>query len=78
MKEDTPEDTLEDTVPNFVIKSTKSIALVSAVILAPFVVINIYQEQLSYMTISLMVNCKFFLLFQRFSFIWPNTSKLPL
>jgi diguanylate cyclase (GGDEF)-like protein len=45
MKEDTPEDTLEDTVPNFVIKSTKSIALVSAVILAPFVVINIYKEQ---------------------------------
>jgi diguanylate cyclase (GGDEF)-like protein len=34
-----------NTVPNFVVKSTKSIALVSAVILAPFVVINIYQDQ---------------------------------
>ena len=34
-----------DTVPNFVIKSTKSIALISAVIIAPFVVINIYQEE---------------------------------
>ncbi|MFQ3339416.1 MAG: hypothetical protein ACI9VO_002203, partial [Colwellia sp.] len=34
-----------DTVPNFLIKSTKSIALVSAVTIAPFGVINIYQEQ---------------------------------
>ena len=41
MNEDNP----NDTIPNFVIKSTKSIALISAVILAPFVVINIYQEQ---------------------------------
>ncbi len=41
MKVDTP----DDSVPNFVIKSTKNIALVSAVIIAPFVVINIYQEK---------------------------------
>jgi len=34
-----------ETIPNFVIKSTKSIALVSAVIIAPFVVINIYQGE---------------------------------
>ncbi len=38
------ENTSIHTVPNFVIKSTKSIALVSAVIIAPFVISNIYQE----------------------------------
>jgi|TARA_B110000240_G_scaffold194788_1_gene243060 hypothetical protein len=43
MKEDTP----NDTVPNFVIKSTKGTALISAVIIAPFVAINMYLYSLA-------------------------------